>query len=65
MNPLITLVLVALYVGGIWKFWTGFENTNFNRSFQNRMIFSLLWPVLFVFNSSYRKNFKKALKGSK
>ncbi|VXD25852.1 conserved hypothetical protein [Planktothrix serta PCC 8927] len=64
MSSLITLLLIAIYGGGIWKFWRGFENTNFNRSFQNRLILSLLWPVL-VFNSSYRKNFTKALKGSK
>jgi hypothetical protein len=65
MSSLITLLLIAIYGGGIWKFWTGFENTNFNRSFQNRLILSLLWPLLLVFNSSYRKNFTKALKGSK
>ena len=64
MSSIISLLLLVIYGGGIWKFWRGFEKTNFNRSFQNRVILSLLWPAL-VFNSSYRKNFTKALKGSK
>lgn len=60
---LIMLVLIAAYVGGVWKFWTGFHRTNFNRSFANRLILSLLWPALLVANKSYRYNFRKALKG--
>jgi hypothetical protein len=59
MSTLITWLLVALYVGGIWKFWTGFRRTNFS---QGRFYLALLWPVL-IFNKSYRQNFTKALKG--
>ncbi len=54
--------LLVVYAGGIWKFWNGFNRTNFNRSFGNRLVLSLLWPVLVV-NKSYRQNFTKALKG--
>ena len=60
------LILLALVVGygvGIWKFWQGFERTNFERSLPNRLKLSVLWPVLWVANQSYRKNFTKALKG--
>jgi hypothetical protein len=50
---------LIIYGGGIWKFWTGFNRTNFS---QGRLYLTLLWPVL-VFNKSYRQNFTKALKG--
>lgn len=60
---LIAWVLFAAYVGGIWKFWTGFERTNFSRSFTSRVSLSLLWPVLLIANKSYRQNFTRALKG--
>lgn len=57
----VILVLAGLvYVGGAWKFWTGFRRTNFS---QGRVYLSLLWPVLLV-SRSYRQNFGKALKGS-
>ena len=65
MNVLIPIILAGLYVGGAWKFWTGFERTSFERSFENRLYLSLLWPVLLIANKSYRQNFSKALKGSK
>jgi hypothetical protein len=59
MGTLIGIVLAGIYVGGIWKFWTGFRRTNFS---QGRVYLALLWPVL-VFNKPYRQNFNKALKG--
>jgi hypothetical protein len=59
MGTLIGIVLAGIYVGGIWKFWTGFRRTNFS---QGRVYLALLWPVL-VFNKPYRQNFTKALKG--
>lgn len=65
MSSLVTLLLIALYGGGVWKFWKGYQNTNFERRFQNRLFLSLLWPVLYVANKSYRQNFSKALKGSR
>jgi hypothetical protein len=60
---LIGVLLVIAYVWGVWKFWKGFERTNFNRSLPNRMRLALLWPVLLAMNPSYRKNFQKALRG--
>ncbi|NJK65137.1 MAG: hypothetical protein HC789_02655 [Microcoleus sp. CSU_2_2] len=64
MSTLISLALLIVYGGGIWKFWNGFDRTSFNRSFQNRLVLSLLWPAL-IFNQPYRQNFTKALKASK
>lgn len=63
MPTLITFILAAVYIGGFWKFWSGFERTNFARSLPNRIVLSLLWPVLVIVNRSYRSNFRKALKG--
>lgn len=59
METLVGLVLLVAYVGGGWKFWTGFRRTNFT---ENRLVLTLLWPAL-IFNKSYRQNFNKALKG--
>ncbi|MDZ8184372.1 MAG: hypothetical protein RMX96_05840 [Nostoc sp. ChiSLP02] len=59
----ILFALGVVYVGGVWKFWTGFERTNFNPNLTNRIGLSLLWPALFITNQSYRRNFRKALKG--
>jgi predicted permease len=64
MSTLISLALLIAYGVGIWKFWKGFDRTSFNRSFQNRLVLSLLWPAL-IFNKPYRQNFTKALKASK
>jgi hypothetical protein len=63
MGTLISWVLLIVYVGGVWKFWKGFERTNFTRSLPTRISLSLLWPVLVIANKSYRQNFTKALKG--
>lgn len=65
MSTLISLLLLAVYGAGAWKFWNGFEQTNFSKNFQNRLVLSILWPVLLIGNKSYRKNFTKALKGNK
>jgi len=60
---LIILLLGGVYGAGVWKFWKGFERTNFERSLPNRIYLALLWPALIIANKSYRKNFNKALKG--
>jgi len=60
MGFLIGCTLIAVYVGGIVKFWQGFHRTNFS---QGRIYLSLLWPVLLLSNRSYRQNFNRALKG--
>ena len=60
---LVLLVVLGIYGYGVWKFWTGFNRTNFSRSLPNRIYLSVLWPALIVANKSYRKNFTKALKG--
>lgn len=60
---LIVLALGAGYGGGVWKFWQAYPKTNFKNSILNRISLSLLWPVLLLLNSSYRSNFRRALKG--
>ncbi|MBW4552986.1 MAG: hypothetical protein KME35_18030 [Aphanocapsa sp. GSE-SYN-MK-11-07L] len=59
MGSLLTLVLIVVYAGGGWKFWQGFNRTNFS---QNKLMLTLFWPLLLV-NKSYRQNFNRALKG--
>ncbi len=61
MSTLITILLLGVYGTGAWKFWSGFDRTNFNRSFSNQLVLSGLWPFL-LFSKSYRKNFTKAFK---
>ena len=63
MNGLLAFLLVGGYIWGIWKFASGYRNTNFSASLSNRISLSLLWPVLVLVNGSYRRNFVKALKG--
>jgi hypothetical protein len=59
MGGLVGLLLLVMYIGGGWKFWTGFNRTNFS---QNRVVLTLLWPALLT-SKSYRQNFRRALKG--
>ncbi|MEQ8539702.1 MAG: hypothetical protein RIB93_19900 [Coleofasciculus sp. D1-CHI-01] len=63
MKVLVLLLVLGIYGYGAWKFWRGFNRTNFSRSLPNRIYLSLLWPALIVANKSYRKNFTRALKG--
>ena len=59
----ISLILLVVYVWGIWKFWRGYSRTNFTPGLPNRLLLACLWPVLIIANPSYRQNFRKALKG--
>lgn len=63
MLKLLGFVIIVVYIGGVWKFWQGFHRTNFSKALPNRIMLSLLWPVLLASNKPYRKNFNKALKG--
>ncbi|GAB4281199.1 MAG: hypothetical protein Fur0025_09640 [Oscillatoriaceae cyanobacterium] len=60
MLNLLVLGLLVVYGGGVWKFWNGFNRTNFT---EGKIRLTLLWPILLATNKSYRKNFNKALKG--
>ncbi len=60
MLQLLTIVLVAVYAGGVWKFISGFNKTNFE---SGRLPLAFLWPVLLLTNRAYRQNFNRALKG--
>ncbi len=60
---LIAIALATGYFWGTWKFWQGFKRTNFEPSLGNRVYLSVLWPALLLTNKSYRRNFRKALKG--
>ncbi len=59
MFPLIGILALGGYGYGAFRFWKGFNRTNFT---QNRAALTLLWP-LFLTNKNYRQNFNKALKG--
>ncbi len=61
MEIVIPILLIA-YGIGVWKFWTGFNRTDFS---SRRLSLTLLWPVFLISNKSYRRNFSKAIKGSK
>ena len=61
MPQLIVILVLAAYIFGVVKFLQGFGRTDFSG---NQIGLALLWPVLFVMNGNYRKNFFKALKGS-
>lgn len=63
MPKLILAGVFVIYAVGAYKFWKGFERTNFQRSLSYRIGLSLLWPALFIANGSFRRNFRKALKG--
>jgi hypothetical protein len=57
--------VVPIVLGGIYfyfgsKFWSGFRQTNFTAG---RILLTLFWPACFVINPSYRRNFRKALRG--
>ncbi|MGF1566828.1 MAG: hypothetical protein ACFCVD_01930 [Nodosilinea sp.] len=60
MGTLVTLLLIGIYGGGAWKFWTGFNRTNFS---DGRVKLTVLWPLFLALNKSYRENFNRALKG--
>jgi hypothetical protein len=60
---LLYIGLTVVYLGGAWVFWKGFKRTNFSGGLGTRIGFAILWPVLFVANSSFRRNFQKTLRG--
>ena len=60
MYPFVGILLLIVYGVGAWKFWAGFNRTNFS---QGRIGLTLLWPIFILANKSYRENFQKALKG--
>lgn len=60
MGTVLTILVLAVYGGGAWKFWQGFERTNFSGG---KLQLTLLWPMFLLFNKSYRQNFNRALKG--
>ncbi len=60
---LLYIGLTVVYLGGAWIFWKGFNRTHFSRSLGTRIGFAVLWPVLFVANKNFRKNFQKTLGG--
>ncbi|MEL4894922.1 hypothetical protein [Crocosphaera sp. Alani8] len=65
MPKIISLVVLGIYLLGIWKFVSGYNRTNFSRQIATKLMLALLWPALLVVNTSYRQNFTKALKGGK
>ncbi|HEY9761361.1 MAG TPA: hypothetical protein V6D07_02485 [Trichocoleus sp.] len=60
MSTMVTILVLAIYGGGAWKFWKGFHRTHFS---QGKLHLTLLWPIFLLLNKSYRQNFNRALKG--
>lgn len=60
MPTLLVILLLGGYGYGAWKFWSGFQATNFS---SGKLYLTLLWPLLSLGSASYRRNFMKALKG--
>ena len=60
MPTLVAIIALAFYGAGAWKFWTGFNRTDYS---SKKASLTLLWPVFMIGNKSYRRNFSKALKG--
>jgi hypothetical protein len=60
---LAAIFVAVLYIGGIWKFLSGYDRTNFNRDFFTRLSLGFLWLPLLIVSKNYRSNFTKALKG--
>ncbi len=65
MSNIIAVIVLGIYLLGIWRFISGYSCTNFNRQIPTKLILALLWPVLLVVNTAYRQNFTKALQGRK
>jgi hypothetical protein len=63
LTTLLSVGLTVVYLGGAWIFWKGFNRTQFSRNLGTRIGFAVLWPVLFVANGSFRRNFQKTLRG--
>ncbi|MGB3292937.1 MAG: hypothetical protein WBB01_08130 [Phormidesmis sp.] len=61
MSTLIWMIGLGVYGIGAWKFWTGFNRTDFSTG---KAYLTLLWPVFLIGNKAYRRNFTKAIKGS-
>lgn len=61
MPTLLVILLLSIYGAGAWKFWAGFNRTDFS---SGKAYLTLLWPVFLIVNKSYRRNFNKAIKGS-
>jgi hypothetical protein len=57
---LLKIAVLAIYITGAWKFWSGFRQTNFT---SGRILLTLLWPACYAINGRYRQNFSRALKG--
>jgi hypothetical protein len=57
---LLLLALLGVYGGGAWKFWAGFNRTNFSKG---KVKFTVLWPLFLMVSKPYRENFGRALKG--
>jgi hypothetical protein len=60
MSSLLVFTAIVVYAGVIWRFWAGFNHTNFNQ--QGKLYLSVFWPF-FLVSKSYRQNFTRALKG--
>lgn len=55
-------IVMAAWVYGGFRFYNGFDATNYQRNY--RIPLAVAWPLFALLNGKYRSNFMKALKGS-
>ncbi|MCY7408087.1 MAG: hypothetical protein LH631_12125 [Alkalinema sp. CAN_BIN05] len=60
LRIVVPIAIAWVYLSFGSKFWSGFQRTNFT---SGRILLTLFWPVYFLLNPSYRRNFQKALRG--
>jgi len=59
---LFTPFTIALaYFAAAVRFYSGYDKTVYASAMTTRMALTAMWPVLFIVNSTFRQNFKKAV----
>lgn len=54
--------LLAGWIFGAVRFYKGFDRTSYQNSY--KLPLSMAWPILFIVNGSFRKNFTRSIKSS-
>lgn len=55
-------LLISTWLFGAYRFYRGFNRTPYQSSF--RVPLAVAWPLLVIFNGSYRQNFVRSIRAS-